>query len=142
MARIPGTGTLEQPSAAPIPTAVAWSTTNVGLSGFAGTSAFYPSPPYGTATDTPDCYFDIPNAQAMTLGANYVIPPGMGYASFPTTASMVSALQLQVGTVGTWVTLQSTVAGTASCMFYISDGVNVRILNSGAGGTVTFYPFR
>jgi hypothetical protein len=140
---LPGVGIiLENPSAAPIPTAVAWGTTNLGLSTFAGTSPFYQKPPYGTAVDVPDCYFDIPNVQAFTAPQTYVIPPGIGYISTPTTASMVTALQLQVGSVGTWVTLMSSVAGTASVFFYVSDGVNVRVNVTGANGNVTFYPIR
>lgn len=136
-----GVGTLEQPSAAPIPTAAAW-TTGGGLSSFAGTSAFYPMPP-STATDTPDCYFDIPNVQTIAAAGNYLIPPGHGYLSVPNTAGTTFALQLQVGTVGTWVTLGPATAATAAVYQYDSDGVNVRVNNAGASpGAVTFYPVR
>lgn len=144
MARWPGVGNLENPSASPIPTAVAWGTTNIGLSSFAGTSPFYPLPPYGTATDVPDCYFDIPNLQtiAATTGT-YVIPPGEGYISVPNTASTTVALQLQVGTVGTWVALGPGTAATAIVYTYFSDGVNVRLANTGASSvSVTLYPVR
>lgn len=141
----PGTALIyENPAASPIPTAVAWGTTNLGLSTFAGTSPFYQKPPYGTATDTVDCFFDIPNVQtvAATTGT-YVIPPGMGYCSVPNTASTTVAFQLQVGSAGTWVTLGAAAAATAISYFYVSDGVNVRVANTGAAGVnVTFYPTR
>jgi len=142
---LPGVGIiLENPSASPIPTAVAWGLTNLGLSTFSGTSPFYQQPPYGTATDTPDCYFQIPNVQtiAATTGT-YVIPPGIGYISVPNTASTTVALQLQVGTVGTWVTLGPGTAATAIVYFYVADGVNVRLANTGAASvSVTIYPIR
>jgi hypothetical protein len=141
---LPGTGIiLENPAAAPIPTAVAWSLTNNGLSSFAGTSPFYQQPPYGTAVDVPDCYFNIPNVQTIANGTSYVIPPGMGYVSVPNTASTTFQFQLQVGALATWVTMGPGTAATAATYFYISDGTNVRINNAGAaGGNVTFYPVR
>ena len=143
MARWPGTGTLEQPAAQPIPAAAAWGTTNTGLSGFAGASAIGPLPPYGTAVDTPDCYFDIPNVQTVAAGANYVVPAGHGYLSVPNTAGTTFQLQLQVGAVGTWVTLGAGAAATAIVYEYDSDGANVRVNNAGASpGAVTFYPVR
>jgi hypothetical protein len=134
---LPGTGIiLENPAAAPIPTAVAWGLTNLGLSTFSGVSPFYPQPPYGTAVDVPDCYFQIPNVQ--TLGvASYVIPPGIGYLFV--TAATGGTLQLQVGTLATWVTIYTLAATTG--YFYFSDGVNVRI-NATTSATFTLYPIR
>ena len=134
---LPGVGIiLENPAAAPVPTAVAWGTANLGLSAFAGTSPFYAQPPYGTAVDVPDCYFQIPNVQ--TLGvASYIIPPGIGYLAC--SASTGGTLQIQVGAVGTWVTLIALTA--ASLNFYVADGVNVRI-NATTSCTFTLYPIR
>lgn len=134
---LPGTGIiLENPAAAPIPTAVAWGNTNLGLSSFFGTSPFYDQPPYGTAVDVPDCYFQIPNVK--TLGvASYVIPPGMGY--LVCTASSGGTLQLQVGTLATWVTILTLTSTTTT--FYVSDGANVRI-NATTSATFTLYPIR
>lgn len=136
---LPGTGIiLENPAAQPIPTAVAWTTTpsTQGMSSFVGTSPFYPQPPYGTAVDTPDCYFLIPNVQ--TLGvASYLIPPGQGYLAC--SASTGGTLQAQVGALGTWVTL--TALAAASCFYYVSDGVNVRV-NATTSCTFTLYPVR
>ena len=133
----PGVGIiLENPAAQPIPVAVAWGTTNIGLSGFAGTSPFYPQPPYGTAVDTPDCYFQIPNVQ--TLGvASYVIPPGQGYLLC--TASTGGTLQIQVGAINTWITLVALTANLST--YFISDGANVRI-NATTSCTFTLYPIR
>lgn len=136
---LPGTGIiLENPAAAPIPVAVAWGKTNIGLSTFAGTSPFYDQPPYATAVDVPDCYFNIPNLQsiAATTGV-YIIPPGMGYI----TSAGATLLQLQVGVLATWVTIRTMVANTSD--FYVSDGVNVRVANTTGGAlVVTFYPIR
>lgn len=136
---LPGVGIiLENPAAAPIPTAVAWTTTasNQGLSSFAGTSPFYAQPPYGTAVDVPDCFFQIPNVQ--TLGvASYVIPPGQGY--LVCTASTGGTLQLQVGAVATWVTILTLTSSTTT--YYVSDGTNVRI-NATTSCTFTLYPIR
>lgn len=141
--RIPGVGSLESPPAQPIPAAAAWALTNIGLSSFAGTSAFQPMPPYGTAPDTPDCYFDIPNVQSIAATSGYVIPAGAGYISVPNTASTTFQLQLQVGTLATWVTLGAPAAATAAVYTYWSDGANVRMYNAGAAaGNVTFYPIR
>ena len=133
----PGTGIiLENPAAVPIPTAVAWGKINLGLSPFFGTSPFYDQPPYGTAVDTPDCYFNIPNVQ--TLGvASYLIPPGQGYLIC--TASTGGTLQLQVGTAGTWITLLTLAAAAAT--YYVSDGANVRV-NATTSCTFTLYPIR
>jgi hypothetical protein len=146
---LPGTGIiLENPSAAPIPTAVAWGTTNLGLSTFAGTSPFYQKPPYGTAVDVPDCYFDIPNAApAMAQNATYLVPPGIGYCAVTTAANNTFNIQLQVGTLATWVTIGSQAASLGpQYFFYVSDGVNVRISNTGSAttsaGWATFYPIR
>lgn len=139
-----GTGIImENPAAAPIPTAVAWGTTSLGLSSFAGTSPFYPQPPYGTAVDVPDCFFQIPNVQTIAAAGTYLIPPGIGYCVVPSTASTTFQFQLQVGTLATWVTLGPGTAATAAVYTYISDGTNVRINNAGAAsGVVTFYPIR
>ena len=136
---LPGVGIiLENPAAAPIPTAVAWGATNIGLSTFAGTSPFYDQPPYGTAVDVPDCYFQIPNVRAAIGAAMYVIPPGMGYYVAGTITGTCT-LQLQVGALTTWVTVATLT--TASSGFYVSDGINVRI-NSGTTCAITFYPIR
>lgn len=134
---LPGTGIiLENPAAAPIPTAVAWGKTNLGLSAFTGTSPFYDQPPYGTAVDVPDCYFQIPNVQTLGVAA-YLIPPGMGY--LVCTASTGGTLQLQVGTAATWVSILTLTSTTTT--FYVSDGVNVRI-NATTSATFTLYPIR
>ena len=136
-----GTGIImENPSASPIPFPVAWGTTNLGLSSFAGTSPFYAQPPYGTAVDVADCYFQIPNTQ--TLGvASYVIPPGLGYLAC--SASTGGTLQLfyaaSSGAAGTWTTILTLAAGTMT--MYISDGVNVRV-NATTSCSFILFPIR
>lgn len=130
---------------APIPTAQTWSATSDGLqSAFAGTYPFFPSPNYNSG-DVPDCYFDIPNVQtlAATTGV-YVVPPGVGYFTVAAVASTAIVLQVQVGTLGTWVTIIN-LAAAGGGGFFFSDGINVRFANTGTAALtngLTLYPWR
>jgi hypothetical protein len=142
MARALGIQILENPSASPVATGGAWGTTNIGTSSFAGTSPFYPLPPYGTGTFINDCYIDYPNVQTVTTATPYVIPPGWGACLATTGTSGSVSYQVQQGTVGTWVTL-FTFATSASntYFFYMSDGVNFRISAGTASATITLFQF-
>lgn len=140
--RVFGNVILNNPPGTPIPAAAAWASAFQFQSTWAGTDPFFPSPP-SSATDVPDCLFDIPNTQAITVGTSYVIPPGAGYASVPNTASSVVAFQLLTGTgAGTWTTIGPATAATALCQTYFSDGANVRHNVTGAGCTIVYYPMR
>jgi len=142
MPRIPGVGNLTYPAITPIPAAAAW-VAGAGMSAFAGTPSGPPAPP-ASATDVSGCAFDVPNTQTIAAGANYLVPPGMGYVSVPNTASTTFQFQVLTGAgAGSWVTLGPGTAATAAVYFYVSDGGNVRINNAGAaGGVVVFYPLR
>lgn len=134
---LPGVGIiLENPAAQPIPVGVAWGKTNLGLSAFSGSSPFQDQPPYGTAVDVPDSYWNIPNTQ--TLGvASYLIPSGMGWLIC--TASTGGTLQFQEDTLANWVSRVTLTATT--CMIYVSDGFNVRI-NATTSCTFKLIPIR
>lgn len=140
--RVFGNVILNNPPGTPIPAAAAWTSAFQFQSTWAGGFPFFPQPP-SSATDVADCLFDIPNSQALTQPANYVIPPGAGYAAIPNTASSVAAFQVLTGAgAGTWTTLGPATAATALCQTYFSDGTNVRISLSGANATIVFYPLR
>lgn len=146
---LPGLGIIDQnPSAAPIPTAAAWGITNTGLSTWVGVLPFFAQPPYGTAVDIPDCYFNIPNpAPIMAQNATLLVPPGIGYVAVTTAANNIFNLQLQVGALATWVTIYTQAASLGPISyFFTADGANVRISNTGsastAAGWATFYPIR
>jgi hypothetical protein len=133
----PGPTIFPQPQ--PIPTPVAWGAPTT-QSQFSNLASYQPVAPYATAVDTPGCYWDIPNVVTLAANATYNIPYGTGYL---VTGAVVNSavLQIQVGSLGNWVTLGGL--ATNDFEYYDSDFDNVRILNGGAGTTViTLYPKR
>jgi hypothetical protein len=130
---------LQNPPVQPIPPPVAWGAVTT-QSSFSNTATFFPIAPYATAPDSPGCYWDIPNAITLTPGSAYSIPPGRGWLASGASVNG-AALQLQVGAIGTWVTIKTLSANDA--FWYESDFGNVRILNGVSGTTsITLYPVR
>jgi hypothetical protein len=98
-----------------------------------GSTSIFPSPPLANIlTDTPDCPFNIPDAQVLLIGANYVPAPGRGLVTIPTATG---AIQYNIN--GSWVSV-FVAAANVTCMYIMADGVNVRFLAT-AAGTFTFY---
>lgn len=128
-----------QPQPGPIPLAQAWGALTT-QSSFSNVTSFQPQPPYQTGTDTPGCYFDIPNLVTLSPNGTYQIPYEKGYL---VTGAVVNSavVQFQVGTIGSWVTVKTLNANDA--WNYRSDYGDIRILNGAAGTTViTLYPVR
>jgi hypothetical protein len=117
---------LEFPSASPVSSGAAWVAYLPLQSTFAGGSGsvqnFYPLPPAGSQTI--DCYIDTPNLQSISGGSNYVIPPMGSLASFTFGSGTICSYQMQQGSVGNWVTLDTiTTVNAALSKFIMSDGV-------------------
>jgi hypothetical protein len=102
-----------------------------------GSTSLFPGPSFAAiSTDTPDCPFNIPDAQVLAAGATYVFAPGRGLLAL---ASGTTGMQLQYNINGSWVTIfTGTVSGT-SVIYVMCDGVNVRVNSPTTGGTATFY---
>jgi hypothetical protein len=134
--RIRGVGIILGAPTTPIPAAQAWAASNPTQSSFVGSFAGFNQPPT-PANDTQDCTFDIPDAQTLANAATYVPPPGEGWVVC-TTASVL--IQLNIN--GTWTTIFTTTT-TATPIWCVFDGANVRINNtSGGSATVTMYRLR
>lgn len=107
---------------------------------FSGASAFFPQPPAGS--QTVDCIVETPNVQAIGNGSSYVIPPFTGMVQIVTGSGTIAQYQVQQGTVGTWVTLE-TLGATLTVIKggLMGDGTNFRYASSGGVTTFTFYEY-
>ena len=126
------------PQPGPIPPAAAWGLPNQ-FSSFANIqfSSFEPQAP-GSATDTPGCFFDIPNLVTLTPIATYQIPYTEGQLL---TGSAVNGAVVQAQLSPGWTTIK--VLNANDSWFYQSDYTNLRILNGASGTTViTLLPKR
>jgi hypothetical protein len=110
-------------------------------SAFSGASAFFPQPPVGS--ETTDCIVETPNVQTIAAGASYVLPPFTGMVQVVTGGSgTIAQYQVQQGTAGTWVTLETTApAQTILKGGLMGDGTNFRYASSGGVSTITIYEY-
>lgn len=102
-----------------------------------GSTSIFPSPsPAAILTDTPDCAFNIPDAETLAIGANVVLAPGRGIL---TLASGSTGMQLQYNINGSWVTIFTGTASVTSAIYIMADGTNVRVNSPTTAGVATFY---
>jgi hypothetical protein len=101
--------------------------------GFPGPSAA------AIASDTPDCPFNIPDAQVLQTTATYVPAPGRGLVTIASGTTTAAAIQYFINNA--WVTVASgTISATVPFFGVMCDGVNVRWNNlSATASTFTFY---
>jgi hypothetical protein len=99
----------------------------------------FPAPPGSAiATDTPDCPFNIPDAQVLAAGALYTPSPGRGVLVVAAGATTAPAVQYNIA--GTWTSVLTFPVSSTSSAYIMADGVNVRYNNlASANSTFTFY---
>jgi hypothetical protein len=124
------------PVAVPIPAAAPW-TARTGI--WQGNISPEPVPPYvNNAADTPDGFWDVPNAVTLTANAFYQIPHGEGHI---VTGAVVNGCALQMNMSGVWTTIKTL--NVNDSYRYDSDYGNVALQNGSAGTTtVTLVPIR
>jgi hypothetical protein len=94
---------------------------SIWAAGFLG----FPSPsPASIATDTPDCPFNIPDAQNLVTSAVYVPAPGRGVVTIA--GGTVTASTIQYNINGTWTTIYTGTISATVGFYVMADGVNVR----------------
>jgi len=109
-------------------------------SAFAGASTFFAQPPAGS--QTPDCVVETPNVQTIANGASYVLPPFTGMIQIVTGSGTIAQYQVQQGTVGTWVTLETLGANLSVVKGgLMGEGTNFRYASSGGVTTITVYEY-
>lgn len=111
-------------------------------SAFSGASAFFPQPPAGS--ETVDCIVETPNLQTLANGSSYVLPPFTGMIQVVTGVSgTIAQYQVQQGTTGTWVTLDTVPTNTTALKGgLMGDGTNFRYASSGGVTTITIYEYQ
>lgn len=111
-------------------------------SAFSASSLF--ALPLNTLVDVPGSDVDIPEVQTINPSGVFIPAPGEGYIVLGLSATTAPTIDIQQGTLGTWVALY-TGATAAATQFYIAvDGGNFRVNNRGttAAFTFTFYRWR
>src|SRR5215469_14913480 len=105
---------------------------------WAGPSSFPAPTPAAIAADTPDCPFNIPDAQNMTTSATYVPATGRGVVVMA--SGTVAASKIQYFVNGSWVDIYVGTISASTPFYVMCDGVNVRWqCLSTTNTTFTFY---
>src|SRR5208282_1241814 len=99
----------------------------------------FPGPsPAAIATDTPDCAFNIPDAQVLATTATYVPAPGRGVVTIAGGTTTACAIQYNIN--GSWVSIYLGTISATVAFYVMADGTNVRWNNLAAtASTFTFY---
>ncbi|HTD17825.1 MAG TPA: hypothetical protein VK673_21760 [Chthoniobacterales bacterium] len=106
---------------------------------WAGAFSGFSGPPQSAiVTDTPDCPFNIPDAQVVPTGTTFVPAPGRGVVTMSTFTTTAGGIQYNIN--GTWTSVWLGSTAAASSAYTMADGVNVRWNNLGSAAvTFTFY---